>query len=354
MGGGNIGTQFAVHCAEMNADVTIYTSRYQEFKNPLSVVDLDGNIIHEGFIRKATNDVKEAFADADIIFVTVPAQIMREVAKKIEPFAKVGKMIGIIPGAGGSEFAFGNCRDKGAIVFGLQRVPAIARIVTYGKSVMATGYREELFLSAINTENNTECCKIISELFASSCEGMPNYLSILLTPSNSILHTTRLSVIFKEYKRGIRYSRVKLFYREWEDESSELMLRCDEELQRICNKMEDFDLTYAKSLKVHYDVSDAKGLTEKIQSIEGFKSIKTPMVQVKGGWLPEFSSRYFVADFSFGLAILIQIAKFVDVDVPTMRGVYKWFDELGTKCEKFDFAEYGINSYEDLRRFYQE
>ena len=353
VGGGNVGTQFATHSAAVGHNVKIYSPRYKEFKKHLEVVDGDGNIIHKGAIKTVTNDAKVAFADADVIFVTVPAQRMEEAAKKIEPFAKAGKIIGLIPGTGGGEFAFGNCQIKGATVFGLQRIPSVARLERYGKSVRATGYREEIFLSVIRKENEKRCCEIISQLFAIPCKKIADYLNILLTPSNQILHTARLFAIFKEYKKGTAYPRSKLFYEEWDDESSKLLLKCDEEIQGICNKMKGFDLTYVNSLKKHYEVRNAKELTEKIRSIKGFKGIETPMVEVEDGWKPDFSSRYFVADFPFGLAILIQIATMVGAEVPTMKRIYNWFNSLGIECEKFDFATYGISNYDDLKRFYQ-
>ena len=39
VGGGNIGTQFAVHCAEKNHEVTVYTSKPDIYDGHLSIVD---------------------------------------------------------------------------------------------------------------------------------------------------------------------------------------------------------------------------------------------------------------------------------------------------------------------------
>lgn len=41
-------------------------------------------------------------------------------------------------------------------------------------------------------------------------------------------------------------------------------------------------------------------------------------VAVPGGYIPDFGSRYFTADFSFGLTILVQIADFLGVPAPHM------------------------------------
>ena len=66
VGGGNIGTQFAAHCAEKNCNVKIYTSKPDKFKKHLLVINEDGNIIHEGDIVEATNDAKSAFEGAEV------------------------------------------------------------------------------------------------------------------------------------------------------------------------------------------------------------------------------------------------------------------------------------------------
>ena len=55
-GGGNIGTQFAVHTAEKGHEVTIFTSNPGLFRERLSIVDKSGNTIHEGNIHLATRD----------------------------------------------------------------------------------------------------------------------------------------------------------------------------------------------------------------------------------------------------------------------------------------------------------
>ncbi len=62
VGGGNIGTQFAVHFAEKDHDVYIRTSKPSCFSSVLSIVNHNGDVIHQGKIKKATSSDKEAFA----------------------------------------------------------------------------------------------------------------------------------------------------------------------------------------------------------------------------------------------------------------------------------------------------
>ena len=83
VGGGNIGTQFAVHCAEKGHSVVIYTSSPDLFDGHLCIVDELGNITHEGNILYATNDPSIAFKNAELIIVTTPAMVMNSVSSLI-------------------------------------------------------------------------------------------------------------------------------------------------------------------------------------------------------------------------------------------------------------------------------
>ena len=355
VGAGNIGTQFAVHCAEKKHCVTVYGSKPEKINKELSVVNEDGELIHSGTIKCATNDEKAAFENAELIFVTMPAFCMADVAQKIFPYARKGMRICIVPGTGGGECAFKECMEKGAVVFGLQRVPSVARLVEYGKCVRATGYRDELFVSAIPNSETEECRKIIESIFDDmKCSALPMYLNLTLTPSNPILHTTRLRVLYKDYYDGYVYDSVPLFYEGWTDETSELLFKCDEEVQLICRALDMFDLSYVKSLRVHYESDTPEKLTKKLQSIKGFKGIMSPTVQVEGGFVPDFGSRYFTADFPYGLAILVQIADFLETESENMKSTLKWYKNFVKETKDFEFSDYGINCLEDFIGFYSK
>lgn len=139
VGGGNIGTQFAVHCAEKKHDVTVYTSAPDLFSDMLSTVDELGNVTHEGRIACATKDPEKAFAEADYIIITLPSTMMDSIAETIYQYSSKEAVIGVVPGNGGSECAFKRCIERGNAFFEIERVPAIARLVQKGKTVRSTG-----------------------------------------------------------------------------------------------------------------------------------------------------------------------------------------------------------------------
>lgn len=352
VGAGNVGTQLAVHCAEKGNRVTFYTSKPDMIEKHLCIVDESGNVIRTGEIEGATSEAAEAFLEAEVIFITMPAYCMNDIAYKILPFVRVGMKIGLIPGTGGGECTFRKHMEQGAIIFGLQRVPSVARLVEYGKKVCATGYRKELHVGTLPGRYAKECSNMIAELLDMPCVVLPNYLNLTLTPSNPILHTTRLKVLFQDYNKGVGYDRIPLFYEEWDNESSELLLKCDNEVQKICAELREFDLREVKSLRIHYESETAEQLTNKIKSIKGFKGLKTPMIQSGDKFFPDLESRYFIADFPYGLAILVQIAEFIGVEVKNMKETLEWYYALKNDRNSYKFVDYGISDIVTFKQFY--
>lgn len=352
VGGGNIGTQFMVHCAEKGHEVIAYTSKPEMFGKHLDIVNENGTVTHSGDIICATNDPEEAFSQAEMIIITIPSTMMKSMADIIFEYGNPTALIGVVPGNGGSECAFGKCIRRGNVFFAVERVPAIARLVEKGKRVRSTGYRDELHVSSIPIRNVDNCCRIISELFGIPCRPIPNYLNLTMTPSNPILHTTRLRTIFSDYRPGVVYKKLPLFYEEWDDASSQLLIKCDEEVQMICRALPEYQLEYVKSLREHYESSTAEELTKKISGIQAFKGLKTPAVEIEGGFIPDLHSRYFTADYSYGLAIIKQVAGFAEVKTPCIDETMNWYEEIAIEHNEFRYSDYGILTRKEFDAFY--
>ncbi len=337
IGGGNIGTLMAAEFAFKGHGVTIYTSKPSLWNKELEVYDADENLLLKSSVCNITDSMEVALKNAEYIWVVMPAQLFPELSEKMLPFLKKGQKIGVVPGSGGAEFAFKDALKKGCTLFGFQRVHSIARLKKYGKAVYQLGRKDELQIGAIPSCETSDICKTVSELFDMKCLELPNYLSVTLTPSNPILHTTRLYSMFKDYKPGTVYDRNFLFYEEWTDFSSEMLIKCDEELQTLCGVI-PLDLTDVKSLKAHYESFDVMSMTKKISGIKAFKGITSPMKETDGGWVPDWSSRYFTADFPFGLKIIKDIAAMFSVKTPNIDTVWDWFVNTNENkdCEFFN------------------
>lgn len=404
-GGGNIGTQFAVHCAEKGHEVTMFTSVPGHFADHLTIVDKDGCIIHEGDITKATCDPHEAFRDADMIMITMPPTMMIPLAEIIYDNTDAHTMIGFVPGNGGFELAFRDCIERGNTFFGIDRVPAIARLTERGHSVCCSGYKEKLYVGALPAENTETCAAIIESIYDIPCVRLPGFMALTLTPSNPILHTSRLRTIFRNYEPGVTYGSVPLFYEEWDDASSELLMACDDEIQAICRALPGFGLEYVVSEREFYSADTVADMTKAISTEQSLLGLTTPCVAAsaasvrgrglsglrskrkqrkehieahmkrKASWrekldkkrrdrreknddvdparfIPDLHSRYFTADFPYGLNIIHQIGKLAGVSMPHIEELLAWYDDIAVINDKLNLSDYGISNMEELRKFY--
>lgn len=269
---------------------------------------------------------EEAVRDAAQLWITLPAFLFPQLGEQLLPIVEKGQTIICVPGGGGAEFAFqGLVRKVGCTLCGLQRVHSIARLKEYGRSVFMLGRKDSIQIGTIPCGKAGETADILSKMLAMPCKALPNYLSVTLTPSNPILHTSRLYSMFHDYRDGVFYDRNILFYEEWTDDASRVLLACDAELQELCTALQPLDLTGVRSLKTHYESETSEQMTRKISGIPAFKGLTSPMKKCEKGWHPDFTSRYFTADFAFGLKVIIDLAHSVGSCACEMESVWRWY-----------------------------
>ncbi len=338
IGAGNIGTLMAAEMAHKGHVVTVYTSRPERWNRIIEVLDESDYPLMIGKISKVTNDLRVAVDGAELIWIVIPSMMFEEVGRKLESVVKHGQLIGVVPGSGGAEFAFKGCINKGCTLFGLQRVHSISRLKEYGKSVYMLGRKDKLYIGAIPSNKAGEICSLVETLFDMPCISLKNYLAVTLTPSNPILHTSRIYSMFKKWEPGVVYDRNFLFYEEWDTDSSAMLIACDSEEQELCGTI-PLVLDEVVSLKTYYESQDATAMTNKISGIKAFKGLLSPMKEVEEGWIPDFSSRYFTADFSYGLKIIKDIAGLFDVKTPNIDMVWNWYVETSKPEKWFDIGD---------------
>ena len=341
IGGGNLGTLLGASFADKGHDVIIHTSKPEKFSKVLEAYSKDDELLYSGTIVKATDDWKEAVEGAEVIWITFPPQMFEETAAKMEPYVKAGQMIGMIPAAGGAEFAFKSIIDKGIIFFGVARVPSIARVKEYGKSAYQLGPAPEIVIGSIPAKASKEICEKVQSMYSMNCRPVPNYLAVAFTPSNPILHTSRLYGLFKDYLPGNHYPRNELFYENWSVDSAEVFLDCSDELQQLCKAI-PMDLRDIESMQARHHIRTPEELARRICSLDRLKGLYSPVVRDDIGYMPDFTSRYFVSDFPYGIKIMIEVADLFDVPTPTMDKVWEWYTglqpEIAKDCFKLDLT----------------
>lgn len=135
-----------------------------------------------------------------------------------------------MPGYGGAEYACAELTEHGVTIFGLQRVPYVARATEDEKGKIAgiLSSKREMFVGAIPKNMTDVVASEIETLLDIPVVRLKEYLSITLAPSNPLLHITGLYNVFKNANKDTRFDHPLKFYEEWNDDTSELLFayRC--------------------------------------------------------------------------------------------------------------------------------
>lgn len=366
VGAGNIGLALTSTLAMLNKhDVVIYTKK--KFNSSEFIFkDVEQGNEYTNLKFKIETDLKTALKDAAYVFCTYPAFLRERFVRESAEFISSSCKLGFLPGYGGAEYMCNDLIKKGVTVFGLQRVPFVAR--QENKSVsMLLSRKNNLYIAAIPKAKTEEICEEVGALIGISAIALNEYLAVTLAPSNPLLHLSGVYNVFKDYKEGDSYDRQLMFYPEWNDKTSELLLTYDAELQEICSRMKPLDLHEVVSLKIYYESPTPEAMTKKLQSIKAFEVVQVPLVQKEGRFYPDFNSRMFIEDFPYGIAIIKYFGILTNVDTPaidTILNFYKdktgicYFNADNTPGKDFEATgipyNYGLKTLEDIINFYKQ
>lgn len=320
-GGGSLAHVCAgVLSSQSDVEVNIFTRKPERWSHQLEVTDLNGKI-YKGNLSSISNDPSETLKDCDIVFLCLPGFAIESTLESIKPY--VGKaVVGSIVCSTGFFFAAHRVLGEDARLFGFQRVAYIARTVDYGHSASLLGYKPQLAIAVENVEDKEAFRHLVEHLWMTPTKLLASHYEVSLTNSNPILHTGRLYSMWKDWN-GEVYDHNILFYKEWTNEASQMLIDMDAEFLRLLDVL-PVTTGAIPSLLEYYESHDAESLTKKITSIPAFQNITSPMKEVEGGWIPDFESRYFTEDFPYGLKFIIDLAKEKDINCPNLTKVFEW------------------------------
>ena len=281
VGAGNIGLVLASTLAlKEKYEVVIYTPNYFDISK-LVFKDIENNECYTNLDIKIETSLENAISDTDYVFCTYPAFLRKKFIEESKEFYPQKCKLGFFSGYGGAEYMCKELVERGITIFGLQRVPFVAR-QTDKKIARCLSRKEKLFIAAIPKEKTKEICIELEELIGIPTVELNEYLAVTLVPSNPLLHLCGLYNVFKDYEEGDYFDRQLMFYDEWNDETSELLLDYDDELQEICKKMKPLNLEEIVSLRTYYESPTAEAMTKKLKSIEAFKVVTVPLIEKEG------------------------------------------------------------------------
>lgn len=320
-GGGSLAHVCAgVLSSQSEVEVNIFTRKPERWSHQLEVTDINGKV-YNGNLNIISNDPSEALRGCDIVFLCLPGFAIESTLESIKPW--VGKaVVGSIVCSTGFFFAAHRVLGENARLFGFQRVPYIARTVDYGHTANLLGYKPQLAIAVENVNNPETFRQMVETLWMTPTKLLASHYEVSLTNSNPILHTGRLYSMWKNWN-GEKYDHNILFYKEWTNEASQMLIDMDAEFMQLLDVL-PITKGAIPSLLEYYESHDAESLTKKISSIPAFQNITSPMKELEGVWVPDFESRYFTEDFPYGLKFIVELAKEKNINCPNLNKVFEW------------------------------
>lgn len=326
-GGGSLGhVCAAVLASQSDTEVRIFTQHPERWGREVVATDPDGKKFC-GHLDRVSADAAEAVSGCDLIFLCLPGFAIESTLERIKPY--VGKAaVGSIVCSTGFFFAAHRIFGTEARLFGFQRTPFIARTTEYGRSANLLGYKQQVAIAVENIADAEAFRAQVERLWLTPTTLLATHYEASLTNSNPILHTGRLYALWSDWD-GTPYDHNILFYKEWTDAASEMLIAMDAEFMQLLSVL-PVRPGAIPTLLDYYESHDAPSLTRKISSIPAFAAITSPMKELPTStpaapqWVPDFGSRYFTEDFPYGLSLIVRLAQQHGVATPTLTKVLEW------------------------------
>lgn len=320
-GGGNLGHVCAGFLANRGHQVSILTTRPERWDSELKIAAPD--MTFTGKLTLVTSKPEEAIPQAEMILVCLPGFAIHEELTNIKPFLSKNSIVGSVVSSTGFFFEAFEVLPSHIPLFGFQRVPFISRIIEYGKEAELKGYKETLHVAIEHTTDKESIRYELEKLFEKPVSVADNFYEVSLSNSNPLLHPARLYTMWKDWQPGMLYPRNPQFYAEWTVEASAILIQMDDEFQHLLKEL-GLKPGCIPTILDYYESTDEITLTQKLHDIRAFQGILSPMKEVEGGFIPDFSSRYFTEDFPYGMRFIVETAHKHNVQIPTIEKVYQW------------------------------
>lgn len=352
-GGGSLGHTIAASASSRGYRINLLTGHPDKWSDHLEVTDCRGQVIH-GTIDRASNRPEEVIPQSDVILLCVPGYQIEPILRQIAPHVDKRQEIGTVVSSSGFFWMARHLLGEGNRLFGFQRVPFISRVTRYGQAADLKGYKASLKIGGNRHSDLQALAALFTDALATPTFPLGHYLEAALTNSNPILHPSRIYGMLSPIE-GDHYEREYLFYEEWDDFSSRVLIRCDEEFQAMLRAL-PIRHEEIPSLLTYYESTDEASLTRKIRSIEAFKGIKMCMSPNHGGYVIDYTNRYFTEDIPYGLLIIKSLGCLLGQETPMIDKVIRWTQQRMNReyltdsgLDGRDIAQSGILSNYDIR-----
>lgn len=330
-------------------DVSIYTSRPKQWDDCVELEwhDPSGKVLgrYSGELKKASNNPKELFPDADYVVFCMPVHKYRVGLQEIAPFLNKNKtvFVGTVYGQGGWNWMVDEMKKNygltNVVPFAFGLIPWICRIIEYGKKGVTYGCKAANYAAVYPKQYFKQ---IDEELLEPICyqwfgkgkvEQSDNFLSLTLSVDNQIIHTSRCLGLYKVYGRTWdKKEDVPWFYKDYDEVSAKLLADLDADYTKIREAIKamypekdySYMLDYLALERFSYKSSNTD-IKESFVTSQTLVSIGTPVVQnEKGKWEVDRNHRFFLDDIYYGICIAKWMAEQLGIATPTIDEILQW------------------------------
>ncbi|WZL72494.1 NAD/NADP octopine/nopaline dehydrogenase family protein [Clostridiaceae bacterium 35-E11] len=328
IGAGNGGQSVAGHLGLMGFNVNIYDICVESIDG----IKKQGGVFLEGAVKGfgsvyATNDLKKAVSEADIIMVITPALAHGQVAKDCASYLKDNQMIVLHPGATFGALAFykalqdENCKADVTIVETSTLIYA-CRLSKPGTACIL-GIKDRLQIAALPAVKTGQAVKVLKTAY-SQIEGLDNVMMTSLDNTNPIIHppATLFSTSLVESNKDW------LFY--WDGITTSI--------GNFIEAMDHERLNIAEKLGYKMDAIKDQYRTEYHAAGENLSEIFKNTDAYSGVYGQKtLETRYILEDIPMGLVPFVSLGKKLGVKVERMETIIKLSEFMLQK----DLTSYG-------------
>jgi len=388
-GAGNAAHVFIPYFTKQGFEVTVFANFKDEAERLQKGINENGGITildrqdpnnvfeYKASPKAISKNASDVVPQADYIIAALPSFAIGPTFADIKDYLKPGSIIFVMPGQGGADFVAkevlkAELASGKTTMAGVVPMPLNCRISDWGKRVELASLKQSYDIATVPAKNAEVAAKAFSQLMDKKCNAIGNYVGIGLHCSNPNLHPGRMYRMWSDYKEGKVYAENPLFYETWDEESTEWLMKINDERLNIwkailakhpaTGRVEQVPDMFTYIKDIYGDqVKDPSTFTSAIRTCDGYKGFKCPMKAVDGGWIPDFANRYFTEDIPEGVCMYKGIADLAGVSTPVMDEIVCFFQQFmgkeyikDGKLAGADVSEtkspqrYGVTSLEQL------
>jgi hypothetical protein len=220
-------------------------------------------------------------------------------------------------------------------VFSLQNLPWACRVADYGVAIDVMGTKPFMEITSRPIERVGEIGEVMGRLVRVPMPHEPGgFLGFGLSNIAQIIHPCVMHGNFADWDGVTPYREPPLFYEGMSQAIADSMYAVSDEIAALRAELErqvpGLDLSVVRHifpwcLRAYAKyIDDDSTLRTRFATNRAYAGLTCPMIEVEGGFAPDFTSRYVSEDVPYNLLAVRGVAELAGVETPQIDTVLTW------------------------------